>query len=164
MRGIKTTPPKSLAKARTTCPVTSVAWLPSPGAGPGTGHARRHKMARGGRRLAAVILALMLARCESARPDFNARSLQDCAQGDREACRMLDALSPPTNGQTAPARPAPPPRRTRVQTDVEAMMKGIERARSAPRAGYHENVPSHDAPVPAGPPPGHPPADGVPPE
>lgn len=70
---------------------------------------------------------------------------------------MLDAMEPAQAGkQAAPgaARPAPvrPPRPAQarpslVETDVQAIMKGMEHARASSRTGYQEEVPSHTAPV-----------------
>jgi hypothetical protein len=115
-------------------------------------------------RIALLILACVLAGCAAPRPDFTERTRQDCARGDRDACRMLEAFDP-----SRPAKPPPPPpkrverpRPTRVETDVQAIMRGMEQARSIPRAGYQENVPSQAAPMhdqpdaPAPPPPDSP--------
>nr|WP_294566320.1 hypothetical protein [uncultured Rhodopila sp.] len=95
---------------------------------------QRHRIRRVGRRGAALAVALLLAGCQAARPDFTERTRQDCVQGDQEACRMLDAmlpqpvpLKPRTSAKPQPAHPS------RVQTDVQAIMKGMEQAReSAP--------------------------------
>jgi hypothetical protein len=91
-----------------------------------------------------VAFALMLPGCQPTHPDFGERSRQDCERGDQEACQMLEALNP-TN--TAPARPKPSPRPTQVQSDVEAILKGIERARVSPKAGYQEDLPWPDPPL-----------------
>ncbi len=114
-----------------------------------------------GRRIAALILLLLLpvlvlAGCETPRPDFTERTRQDCERGDRDACRLLDAFDPSKDAKPPPARPvrvAPvrPPRPeaarpTPVETDVQAIMKGIEQARGAPRTGYQQEIPSHAVP------------------
>jgi hypothetical protein len=58
---------------------------------------------------------------ETQRPDFLARSHEDCALGDLPACSMLDALqvrsaiAGPTKAQ---------PQRTQVQRDTDAIMNG----------------------------------------
>ncbi len=113
-----------------------------------------------GRGVAMLVVALMLAGCQTKRPDFTERSRQDCAQGDQEACRMLEAL---TASQAAPqqqraVRP-PPPRPSPVQTDVQAIMLGMEQARLSARTGQPENLPPpgapfHDNPTQAQPPTG----------
>jgi len=69
---------------------------------------------------------------------------------------MLGALNSPAT--PAPVRPKPPPRPTPVQSDVQAIVKGMEQARSSPKAGYQEDMPKsetpRDLPVPAEPPDG----------
>ena len=125
-----------------------------------------------GRRIAILILVLALAGCVSPRPDFTERTRQDCARGDRDACRLLDAFDPSQDAKPAAAHPmrvAPvrpmrpePSRPTPVETDVQAIMKGIEQAKGAARTGYQEQIPSHaapshDFPMPAQPPSGSPP-------
>lgn len=49
------------------------------------------------RRLVQLAVALILTGCQAYphRPDFMARSTEDCAHGDRLACWMLDALRVP---------------------------------------------------------------------
>ena len=93
------------------------------------------------------LAALLLASCQTARPDFTGRTLEDCEHGDYEACRMLSALEPAQPTAATPARPAPPRRLTPVASDVEAMLKGIARARASPHAGTRENLPAPGAPV-----------------
>lgn len=86
-------------------------------------------------RHAPVILSvLMLAGCASQapRPDFLARSLQDCQGGDQAACAMLGSLSagapaPQSSDSRVEQRP-----RTQREQDVDAIMNGIRRARSSP--------------------------------
>lgn len=95
-----------------------------------------------------LAVALVLAACQPARPDFTERSRQDCAQGDQEACRMLEALDrqEKLKPRTAAARP-PATHPTRVQTDVQAIIQGMEQARLSARTGYRENVPPAGAPL-----------------
>ena len=63
------------------------------------------------------------------RPSFLSRTEQDCKEGDRQACRLLNALQPP-----AAAKPRPPQRQaepmTQSQKDVLAILRGMERARA----------------------------------
>jgi hypothetical protein len=40
-----------------------------------------------------------------------------------------------------PVRPKPPARPTQVQIDVQAILKGMERARASPKVGYQEDMP-----------------------
>ncbi|CAH2600720.1 conserved protein of unknown function [Rhodovastum atsumiense] len=82
----------------------------------------------------------VLAGCTS-RPDFLARSQQDCGLGDREACRMLQVLDPPRMGK------APLSRATQTEKDVQAILQGMARAKASPRTGYRENVPLPEAPA-----------------
>jgi hypothetical protein len=93
--------------------------------------------------IAVVTATLMLPGCRITQPDFTDRSRQDCERGDQEACQMLEALNP---AKTTPVRPKPPPRPTQVQMDVQAIQKGIERARASPKAGYQEDLPWPDTP------------------
>ena len=114
--------------------------------------AQQHRFLIIGRRAAVLAAALLLAACQTARPDFTERSRQDCERGDQEACRMLEALTPPEPPQTPhAARKPPPPRPTRVQTDVQAIIKGMEQARVSARGGYRENTPPPGAPSHEGP-------------
>ena len=87
-----------------------------------------------------LIAALMLAGCQAQRPDFTERSRQDCAQGDQEACRMLEALNPPEPQKPQKPVKAPPVHPSRVQTDVQAMMKGMEQAKVSARTDHQENT------------------------
>jgi hypothetical protein len=81
-----------------------------------------------------ALAMLALAGCqtdESTHPDFIARTEQDCLAGDGTACRMLSSLVP-----DAPADPTPVMRRsnpTKVQQDLAAMLRGVERARAMAR-------------------------------
>jgi hypothetical protein len=103
--------------------------------------------ARGGSAVVRVILifgALIAAACQAhpGRPDFLARSNQDCMTGDRAACTMLAALRQPQHrdhrhdrlsavaARAALANPDQPNQRP-VRQDVEAIMEGINGARNS---------------------------------
>lgn len=95
-----------------------------------------------------LVVALMLAGCQTQRPDFTERSRQDCAQGDQDACRMLEALISPEALKPQPTVAKPPPaRHSPVQTDIQAIMLGMEQAKLSARAGHPENLPPPGAPV-----------------
>ena len=55
------------------------------------------------RRAVWLSVAVMLAGCQAQahRPDFIARSVEDCARGDEAACSMLDALRVPSSDPDA---------------------------------------------------------------
>ena len=77
-----------------------------------------------------VLVALTIGGCASqeSRPNFVARSMQDCENGDKNACAMLGSLSttsPPATNAAPAARP-----RTQSEKDADAIMEGIRRARS----------------------------------
>jgi hypothetical protein len=112
------------------------------------GIGQRHGWLAGSRRLVIPALALLLAGCQAPRPDFTARSRQDCARGDQDACRMLEALVPPAAAQPQPAMQARRARPTPVQADVQAIMRGIEQAKLTARTGHQENLPPPPAPHP----------------
>ena len=114
---------------------------------------QRHRSPADGRRVAVLVVALVLAGCQAPRPDFTERSRQDCARGDQEACRMLAALTP-SPPPPLPATKPRPARPTRVQTDVQAIMQGMEQAKLSGRLGYQENIPPPDAPSHTAPAPG----------
>lgn len=79
-----------------------------------------------------LAIALLCAACDAPRPAFLARLQQDCEGGDQDACGMLGttAAAPSPRIPSAPvSRP-----RTPVQRDVDAIMRGMERTRAAPRA------------------------------
>lgn len=80
----------------------------------------------------ALLVVLMIAGCESQepRPNFLARSLHDCANGDQSACAMLgslSAVSTKVNETKIEQRP-----RTQAEKDADAIMDGVHRARSSP--------------------------------
>ena len=102
---------------------------------------QRHRVLSARRGAAVLAVAVMLAGCQAPRPDFTERSRQDCAQGDVEACRMLEALNPPAAAKPRPVTKAPPARPSRVQTDVQAIMQGMEQAKQSARSGVPENLP-----------------------
>ncbi len=78
------------------------------------------------------------------RPNFLVRSLQDCADGQRAACQMLEALVVKGDQTTERNRPG----ETQVQRNVDAIMKGIDRARSSPPAGRWHIAPTGLSDIP----------------
>ena len=81
---------------------------------------------------ASVLLAeLIISGCQyqTSQPDLLARSQQDCASGDRTACAMLGVLS--TIAVRVGALEPNPPDWRQVEKDIEAIMQGIDRARSS---------------------------------
>lgn len=112
---------------------------------------QRHGFPVFGHRAAVLAAILLLAGCQAARPDFTERSRQDCERGDQDACRMLEALTPPEPPRPQHAAKPPPPRPTRVQTDVQAIIRGMEQAKVSARDGHRENTPPPGAPSHEGP-------------
>ncbi len=80
----------------------------------------------------ALLAVLVIAGCEAQepRPNFLARSLHDCADGDQPACAMLGSLSPVSTKAPEPNVEQRP--RTQSEKDADAIMDGIRRARSSP--------------------------------
>lgn len=76
-----------------------------------------------------LIVLMVIAGCHARRPDFMTRVQEDCAAGNLWACDLLDALSRPI-----PAEDIKAP--DNVEEDVDAILRGIDRAKSAPRVGY----------------------------
>jgi hypothetical protein len=77
----------------------------------------------------AILAVLLIAGCgtQASRPSFLARSVQDCAAGDTEACAMLGSLGTvPTTTKQASAEPRP---RSQSQRDADAILEGIRKAR-----------------------------------
>jgi hypothetical protein len=82
-----------------------------------------------------VVTALLLPGCQASYPDFLERSQQDCVRGDRDACRMLNALDPAAPSRTAPSR-------TQAQRNAQAILQGMEQARASRTSGAREETPS----------------------
>jgi hypothetical protein len=81
-------------------------------------------------RAISLLVALIASGCQTAshRPDFLARSEEDCTRGDQSACSMIDAVRVPLI--KAAAQPPTEPGRTQIERNVAAIMKGMKRARS----------------------------------
>ena len=81
-------------------------------------------------RTISLLVALIAAACQRPpdRPEFLARSEQDCARGDQPACSMIDALRSPL--AKAGSRSRTESGQTQITRDVAAIVHGIERARS----------------------------------
>jgi hypothetical protein len=81
-------------------------------------------------RTISLLVALVASGCQRPpdRPEFLARSEQDCARGDQSACSMVDALRPSL------VKAGPQSRieasQAQITRDVAAIVHGIERARS----------------------------------
>ena len=75
-----------------------------------------------------LIGVLLTAGCHSRRPDFLEGVREDCTTGDQWACNLLDALHHPR-----PANEIQTPESSKMTLTI---LKGIDRARSAPRFGY----------------------------
>ena len=77
-----------------------------------------------------LIVLTIIAGCHARRPDFITRVQEDCAAGDLWACDLLDALSRPIPAEDIKKCP------DSVKDDVDAILRGIDRAKTAPRVGY----------------------------
>jgi hypothetical protein len=75
-----------------------------------------------------MIALMFITGCNSRRPDFMTRVQEDCAAGDSWACELVDAIHHPI-----PVDDTKTPKG--VRDDVGAILKGIDRTRSAPRLG-----------------------------
>lgn len=75
-----------------------------------------------------LIVLTIIAGCHARRPDFMTRVQEDCAAGDLWACDLLDAFSRPIPVEDIKAP-------DRVKDDVDTILRGIDRARAAPRVG-----------------------------
>jgi hypothetical protein len=75
-----------------------------------------------------VLIVLIAGGCQSEtpQPDFVARSQDDCTNGAQSACAMLGVLSKIALN----SEPSNAPDRRRIQRDVDAILDGIDRARS----------------------------------
>ena len=82
-----------------------------------------------------LIVLTIIAGCDARRPDSVSRTQQDCAAGDQWACNQMDALSRPIPEEDIKTQ-------DNVKDDVDAILRGIDRARTAPRVGYPDVSPS----------------------
>jgi hypothetical protein len=76
-----------------------------------------------------LIVLTIIAGCHARQPDFMTRVQQDCVAGDQWACGLVDA----------PSRSMPEEHiktQDNVKDDVDAILRGIDRAKTAPRVGY----------------------------
>ena len=88
-------------------------------------------MNRRGALALAVLVAAAPVGCTEPRSDFMARVAEDCKAGDRAACNLL--RSPPADGAFNGLSRTPSATRSLVQEDLEAMLRGMARARTAAR-------------------------------
>ena len=72
-----------------------------------------------------MIVLVILAGCQARRPDFVTRVQGDCTAGDQWACNLL--------GGPMPAEDIIIP--GSVKDDVDAILRGIDRAKTAPHIG-----------------------------
>jgi hypothetical protein len=94
----------------------------------------------------ALLAVLLIAGCgaQAVRPDFLTRSVQDCANGDMQACDMLGSLgtkAPATAADATKSEARPP---TQQQLDADAIMAGMRRAKSSPPAQNIRVAPAID--------------------
>ncbi len=82
----------------------------------------------------ALIVLTIIGGCHARRPDFITRVHEDCAAGDLWACDLLDALSRPMPEEDIKTQ-------DNVKDDVDAILRGIDRARTAPRVGFPDVPP-----------------------
>ena len=89
-----------------------------------------------------VLTALIAVGCEnqSQQPDFFARSQHDCAKGDEAACSMLDILL--TYGGEGGTTNLSPASITQAERDANAIMDGMQRARSSQQAKQTRTEPA----------------------
>ena len=81
-----------------------------------------------------LIVLTIIAGCHALRPDFITRVQEDCAAGDQRACDLVDTLSRPMPEEDIKMQ-------DNVKDDVDAILRGIDRARTAPRVGYPDIPP-----------------------
>jgi hypothetical protein len=81
-----------------------------------------------------LIVLTIIGGCDARRPDFISRIQQNCAAGDQWACNLVDALS-----RTIPEDDIKT--QDNVKDDVDAILRGIDRAKTAPRVGYPDVPP-----------------------
>jgi hypothetical protein len=81
-----------------------------------------------------LIVLTIIAGCHARRPDFITRVQEDCAAGDQRACDLVDTLSRPMPEEDIKMQ-------DNVKDDVDAILRGIDRARTAPRVGYPDIPP-----------------------
>jgi hypothetical protein len=84
---------------------------------------------------AIVVLATLIAvgcQNQSQQPDFFARSQHDCAKGDDAACSILDILL--TYGGEGGITDLSPASITQAERNANAIMDGVQRARSSQQA------------------------------
>ena len=72
-----------------------------------------------------MIVLVIMAGCQTRRPDFVTRVQGDCAAGDQWACDLLDGPMP-AEDIIVPGN---------VKDDVDAILRGIDRAKTAPHIG-----------------------------
>lgn len=81
--------------------------------------------------LPALLMAATLPSCAEPRADFMTRVAEDCRAGDQASCNLLRA--PPNADAFSNLSSTRPATRALVQQDLEAMIRGMDQARNAPR-------------------------------
>ena len=79
-----------------------------------------------------MIALVIMAGCHAIRPDSVTRIQENCTAGDQWACDLLHGPGPVEN-ITTPAS---------VRDDVDAILKGIDRAITAPHIGSPDSSPN----------------------
>jgi hypothetical protein len=93
-------------------------------------------------RTISLLVAFIASACQNLlhRPDFLARSAEDCAHGDQSACSMVDALHPPLVNTGSQSRSESD--QVQITRDVVAIVDGIKRARSYLPIAEMEDAPT----------------------
>jgi hypothetical protein len=78
-----------------------------------------------------MIVLVIMAGCQARRPDFVTRVQENCAAGDQWACDLLDSPVPAEDIITPGS----------VKDDVDAILRGIDRAKTVPHIGYPDTSP-----------------------
>jgi hypothetical protein len=89
-----------------------------------------HRTIFRGCRAISLLVALIASGCQTAshRPDFIARSEEDCVRGDESACSMMDALYPSLVITGSQSRTKPD--QIQLERNVAAIMDGMKKART----------------------------------
>src|ERR1700712_3390909 len=78
-------------------------------------------------------LALLTACQADQRPEFLARLLQDCRAGSEDACDMLQGVPDAKGSDPSVILRQPQNRHSQAERNADALMRGVDQARAAPR-------------------------------